>query len=66
LCFLHSKGLAHGNLKTNNVFLDVNYQVVLGDYGFLFFLGKAKLAIAGKQGDVFGFGMLLLEAVVGK
>jgi hypothetical protein len=50
----------------NNVFLDVNYQAVLGDYGFLFFLGKAKSAFAGKQGDVFGFKMLLLEAIVGK
>jgi hypothetical protein len=35
-------------------------------YNFLFFLGKAELAIAGKQGDVFGFRMLVLEAVVGK
>jgi serine/threonine protein kinase len=66
LCFLHSKGLTHGNLKTSSVFLDVNYQAILGDYGFLFFLGKAKSAIAGKKRDVFGFGMLVLEAVFGK
>jgi serine/threonine protein kinase len=63
LCFLHSKGLVHGNLKTSSVFLDHNYHAVLGDYGFLFFLGKAESVVAGKKGDVFGFGMLVLEAI---
>ncbi|XP_059442017.1 L-type lectin-domain containing receptor kinase VIII.2-like [Corylus avellana] len=66
LCFLHSKGLTHGNLKTSSVFLDHNYHAVLGDYGFLFFLGTAELAVSGKNGDVFGFGMLVLEAIAGK
>ncbi|KAE8055227.1 hypothetical protein FH972_012082 [Carpinus fangiana] len=63
LCFLHSKGLVHGNLKTSSVFLDHNYHAVLGDYGFLFFIGKAESVVAGKKGDVFGFGMLVLEAI---
>ncbi|KAK2664693.1 hypothetical protein Ddye_003267 [Dipteronia dyeriana] len=64
LCFLHSKEVTHGNLKISSVFLDINYNAVLGDYGFVFFqqLGKpSKKAV-----DVFGFGMLVLEIVAGK
>ncbi|PQQ14259.1 L-type lectin-domain containing receptor kinase VIII.2-like [Prunus yedoensis var. nudiflora] len=63
LSFLHSKQLAHGNLKASSVFLDVNYRPVLGDYGLDFFLpGSGR----GSKGDVFGFGMLVLETVAGR
>ncbi|KAL6280242.1 hypothetical protein ACE6H2_017123 [Prunus campanulata] len=63
LSFLHSKQLSHGNLKASSVFLDVNYRPVLGDYGLDFFLpGSGR----GSKGDVFGFGMLVLETVAGR
>ncbi|KAH7549504.1 hypothetical protein JRO89_XS13G0041900 [Xanthoceras sorbifolium] len=64
LSFLHSKELTHGNVKSSSVFLDINYNAVLGDYGFVFFQGKpSKKAVVL---DVFGFGMLVLEIVAGK
>lgn len=63
LRFLHSKQLAHGNLKASNVFLDVNYRLVLGDYVFNFFLRRS---VWGTTGDVFGFGMLVLETLAGR
>uniref|UniRef100_A0A2N9H9R4 Protein kinase domain-containing protein n=1 Tax=Fagus sylvatica TaxID=28930 RepID=A0A2N9H9R4_FAGSY len=69
VCFLHSKGLAHGNLKTSSVFLDPNYQAVLGDYGFIFFMGESASkveSVASKKRDVFEFGMLVLETIAGK
>ncbi|XP_040987822.1 probable L-type lectin-domain containing receptor kinase S.7 [Juglans microcarpa x Juglans regia] len=69
LCFLHSKGLAHGNFKTSSVFLDLNYQAVLGDYDFIFCPGeKAGPAesVASMNEDVFRFGMLVLETIAGK
>ncbi|KAG2681309.1 hypothetical protein I3843_11G138500 [Carya illinoinensis] len=69
LCFLHSKGLAHGNFKASSVFLDLNNQAVLGDYDFIFFQGdKAGPAesVASMNEDVFWFGMLVLETIAGK
>ena len=42
VCFLHLKGLAHGNLKTSSVFVDLNYQFVLGDYRFVFFMKESS------------------------
>ncbi|CAK7335425.1 unnamed protein product [Dovyalis caffra] len=68
LCFLHSKELVHGNLKTSSIFLGVNYQPVLGDYEFNRLQGdsgKFKI-VCGKKSDVFQFGMLVLEIVAGR
>ncbi|KAK9276988.1 hypothetical protein L1049_006527 [Liquidambar formosana] len=68
LTFLHSKELAHQNLKTSSVFLDVNYRAVLGDYGFILRPNESGRveSVSGKKADVFGFGMLVLEIVAGK
>lgn len=68
VCFLLSKGLAHGNLKTSSVFLDPNYQFVLGDYGFVFFMKESSWvkSVASKNRYVFELGMLVLETITGK
>ena len=42
VCFLHLKGPTHGNLKTSSVFVDLNYQFVLGDYRFVFFMKESS------------------------
>lgn len=63
LSFLHSKQLAHANLSTTSIFLDVNYRAVLGDYGFGFLSGDP---VSSMRADVFGFGMLVLEIVTGR
>ncbi|PRQ17876.1 putative protein kinase RLK-Pelle-LRR-III family [Rosa chinensis] len=68
LSFLHSKQLAHGNLNTSTIFLDVNYRAVVGDYRLGFFSGESGRddPVSGMRADVFGFGMLVLEIVTGK
>ncbi|KAL5538518.1 hypothetical protein UlMin_045121 [Ulmus minor] len=64
LSYLHSKQLAHGNVKMSSVFLDVDYKAVLGDYGFVSFGGNR--IVTEKKEDVFEFGLLVVEIVAGK
>lgn len=68
VCFLHSKGLAHGNLKTSNVFHDPNQQAALGDYRFVFYMKESSWveSVASKNRDMFEVGLLVLETIVGK
>ncbi|XP_017420420.1 L-type lectin-domain containing receptor kinase S.1-like [Vigna angularis] len=42
LSFLHTKHLAHKNLKCSSVFLDVNFRAVLGDFGFVLLGAESK------------------------
>lgn len=71
LGYIHSKGLAHGNVKMSSVFFDDTYRTVLGDYGFdsgdqqhqPIKLGSASSKI---REDVFRFGVFVMEMVAGK
>ncbi|KAK7301017.1 hypothetical protein RJT34_11872 [Clitoria ternatea] len=68
LSFLHTRQLAHKNLKCSSVFLDVNFRAVLGDFGFVLMGAESKqFESAVCQGaDVFEFGVLVLEVIAGR
>ncbi|KAJ4835639.1 hypothetical protein Tsubulata_015312 [Turnera subulata] len=68
LSFLHSKQLAHKNMKTSSVFLDVSFRAVLGDFGFVLSSTESSRfeAAVSQQVDVFEFGIFLLEVVSGR
>lgn len=68
LNFLHSKQLAHKNLKPSSVFLDVSFRAVLGDFGFVLCGAESRRfeSAVSQSADVFEFGLLVLEVVAGK
>ncbi|TKY53270.1 L-type lectin-domain containing receptor kinase S.7 [Spatholobus suberectus] len=65
LSFLHTRQLAHKNLKCSSVFLDVNFRAVLGDVGFVLLGAESKQfeSAVCQDADVFEFGILVLEAM---
>ncbi|KAF8042996.1 hypothetical protein BT93_A1358 [Corymbia citriodora subsp. variegata] len=68
LTFFHSKKLAHKNMKTSSVLLDVTFRAVLGDFGFVLSgSGSRKFESAVSQAaDVFEFGVFALEVIAGR
>ncbi|KAJ6867942.1 L-type lectin-domain containing receptor kinase VIII.1-like [Populus alba x Populus x berolinensis] len=68
LSFLHSKQLAHKNMKTTSVFLDVSFRAVLGDFGFVLSSTESQRfeATVSQKADVFEFGIFVLEVVSGR
>lgn len=68
LSFLHSKQLAHKNLKTTSVFLDVSFRAVLGDFGFVLCGTESRRfeSAVSQNADVFEFGLFVLEVVAGR
>ncbi|KAL5738863.1 hypothetical protein ACOSP7_031624 [Xanthoceras sorbifolium] len=68
LCFLHSKQLAHKNVKTSSVFLDVSFRAVLGDFGFVLSSNEPKRfeSAVSQKADVFEFGIFVVEVVSGR
>ncbi|TKY56410.1 L-type lectin-domain containing receptor kinase S.7 [Spatholobus suberectus] len=68
LSFLHSRQLAHKNLKCSSVFLDVNLRAVLGDFGFVLLGAESKQfeSAVCQDADVFEFGVLVLELISGR
>ncbi|KAG5052706.1 hypothetical protein AAZX31_02G207800 [Glycine max] len=68
LSFLHTKQLAHKNLKCSSVFLDVNFRAVLGDFGFVLMGAESKHfeSQVCQGADVFEFGVLVLEVIAGR
>lgn len=69
LSFLHSKQLAHKNMKTSSVFLDVSFRAVVGDFGFVLSStdhSQKFEAVVSQKADVFEFGIFVLEVVSGR
>ncbi|XVE58239.1 hypothetical protein DITRI_Ditri04bG0154200 [Diplodiscus trichospermus] len=68
LSFLHSKQLAHKNMKTSSVFLDVSFRAVLGDFGMVLSATDSRRfeAAVSQTADVFEFGIFMLEVVAGR
>lgn len=68
LSYLHSQKLAHKNVKTSSVFIDVSFRAMLGDFGFVMSGTESNQfeAAVSQPADVFSFGVLVLEVVAGR
>ncbi|ERN03678.1 L-type lectin-domain containing receptor kinase VIII.2 [Amborella trichopoda] len=78
LAFLHQKKLVHKSVKTSNILLDLTFRGVVGDFGLWYFASSVKnqqALVPPEMGytdqatdkyDVFGFGIVVLEMVVGR
>ncbi|KAF2299556.1 hypothetical protein GH714_032549 [Hevea brasiliensis] len=68
LSFLHSRHLAHKNMKASSVFLDVSFRAALGDFGFVLSHTESRRfeAAVSQKADVFEFGIFVLEVVSGR
>ncbi|KAG6755090.1 hypothetical protein POTOM_040904 [Populus tomentosa] len=68
----------HGNIKLSNILLDENQEPLISEYGFSTFLDPKRVwsfssngyaapkKILSEQGDVFSFGIIMLELLTGK
>ncbi|KAI4330990.1 hypothetical protein MLD38_029225 [Melastoma candidum] len=68
LSFLHLKKLAHKNMRTSSVLLDLTFRAVLGDFGLVLSGSESKRfeAAVSQAVDVFEFGVFILEVVAGR
>ncbi|KAL7003736.1 non-specific serine,threonine protein kinase [Sarracenia purpurea var. burkii] len=68
LSYLHSKQLAHKNVKTSSVFLDVSFRAVLGDFGFVLGSNDSRRfeSVVSQKVDAFDFGVFVVEVVAGR
>ncbi|CAA0813081.1 Unknown protein [Striga hermonthica] len=68
LSYIHSKDLAHKNVKTSSVFLDISFRALLGDFGFVLSTVESTRfeSLVSQKVDIFEFGVLVLEVVSGR
>ncbi|XP_019195052.1 PREDICTED: L-type lectin-domain containing receptor kinase VIII.1-like [Ipomoea nil] len=68
LSYLHSRQLAHKNVKASSVFLDVSFRAVVGDFGFVLSSVESTRfeSVVSQTADVFEFGVLVLEIISGR
>ncbi|KAG8381617.1 hypothetical protein BUALT_Bualt06G0140200 [Buddleja alternifolia] len=68
LSYLHSKDLAHKNVKPSSVFIDISFRAILGDFGFVLSSSESTRfeSLVSQKVDVFEFGILVLEVISGR
>ena len=68
ISYIHSKQLAHKNMKTSSVFLDISFRAMVGDFGLVLSASDSKRfeATVSQKADVFDFGVFALEVVAGR
>ncbi|KAM1712722.1 hypothetical protein ACFX13_023881 [Malus domestica] len=80
LAFMHeelrTEGIAHGNLKSSNILLNKKMEPCISEYGLMEIhdqenqtprkASKAGSTSSAFKGDVYGFGVILLELLTGK
>ena len=49
---LHGKGLVHRDIKPENIFVDEGDQLVLGDFGLVFFMDRDRTRLSGTSENV--------------
>lgn len=76
---LHSHNLAHGNIKSNNILLNEDFQASISESGLIQLVSAPTPSLSGyrapelidtriasKDADVYSFGILILELITGK
>ena len=43
---MHGKGLVHRDIKPENIFVDESEQLVLGDFGLVFFMDRDRTRLS--------------------
>ncbi|KAF2285683.1 hypothetical protein GH714_007103 [Hevea brasiliensis] len=76
--FHNHETISHGNLKSSNILMGENDEPLISEYGYTRFLDPKKASLfssnsytapektLSEQGDVFSFGIILLELLTGK